>query len=565
MLRTRAVRIAVLGVVLTAIGTSGARAWDTSPVAPAAVTAQHHLCGSADLKEGAIQGDVPKADQDSGRAQKGYNCGLALLGYTSLGKDGRPNQNANMAWAGRCAYIAGSAGVNVAPQGKPSPPPGAGVAVVSVSDSGVPTYVATLRHPGSVATSETLNAVTTPSGRSVLVVGQYGNDIVSDPKPMDVYDVSNPDCAKSRYLGTYYWPNNIHNLTLSQDGRYVFATLPLQAADIPGLWDNDPKTGVRYLGNIEEAMDGPTIAMGPVADVAPGGVPGVTHPRDASHEAWASADGKTLYVGGQTPEFEMFSILDIGAWLQRNPDGTPKGKPRLISQTSSRGHSVRTAQIGKTPYILHSEESVFGAAYSCLPQETAPFAGPAQPWLTDISHPAHPRTVTQFGLEINDPSHCKDQLNAKENDSVHYHDVDDPNDTTFVMASMWNAGIRIFDVRRPARPTEVAYFNPGDVDPTSAVKLDQAWGHIRYIARSGQIWFATADGGFWVVQLESQVRNYLGLDAKIGRHGLPPVPVPRDDRGRPGTVGASLPLVTNFVDIARYYCTLGAATAPVSG
>lgn len=562
MAPTRAVRIALLGVVLTAVGTNGALAWDTSPVAPAAVTVQHHLCGAADLPERGIQGDVSRADQDSGRAQKGYNCGLELLGYTSLGKDGRPNQNANLAWAGRCAYIAGSAGATVAPQGKPNPPPGAGVAVVSVSDSGVPTYVATLRQPGALTTSETLNAVTTPQGRSILVVGQYGNDIISDPKPMDVYDVSNPDCTKYRHLATYYWPGNIHNLTISHDGRYVFATLPLQAADISGLWAT-PQAPVKFLGNIEEAMDGPTIAMGPIADVAPGGVPGVTHPRDASHEAWPSADGKTLYVGGQTPEFEMFSILDLAPWLERNPDGTPKGKPRLISQTSSRGHSVRTGKIGTLPIILHSEESVFGAAYSCIPQETAPFAGPAQPWLTDISDPAHPRTITQFGLEINDTSHCRDQLNAKENDSVHYHDVDDPNDTTFVMASMWNAGIRVFDVRRPAKPTEVAYFNPGDIDPTSAVKLDHAWGHIRYLPRSGQLWFATADGGFWVVRLEPQVRQYLDLDAKNGRHGLPPAPLPPNDRGRPGTVSATLPGVRAYVDIAPYYCTLGAALAPV--
>src|SRR5207244_8866585 len=237
----------------------------------AVVTSQHHLCGKNDLPEQSIQGHVSKADQTSGRAKKGYNCGLALLGHTGLTRDTkgttRPNGNANMAWAGSCAYIARSAGVNIAPESKPNPPPGAGVAVVSVSDAGKPTYVATLRKPGSLATSETINAVTTPQGRSILVVGQYGNDPVSDPKPMDVYDVSDPDCTKFKYLTTYYWPANIHNLTISRDGRYVFATIPLQAVDISGLWDDDPKTGVKYLGNIQDAMDGPPMAVGPTGDV----------------------------------------------------------------------------------------------------------------------------------------------------------------------------------------------------------------------------------------------------------------------------------------------------------
>src|SRR5581483_2871881 len=133
------------------------------------------------------------------------------------------------------------------------------------------------------------------------------------------------------------------------------------------------------------------------------------------------------------------------------------------------------------------------------------------------------------------------------------------------MASMWNAGIRVFDVRNPANPTEVAYFNPGDVDPTASTQLDHAWGHIRYIARNGQIWFATADGGFWVVRIEGQVRQYLGLDAKNLAHGLPALHLPRRDPGHPGTRGAAFirPL-GGYIDISPYYCTLGAAVAPVS-
>src|SRR5436190_11638388 len=287
-------------------------AWDTSPL-NRVVVKQHHLCGADDLPEGRIQGDIPAADQDSRRAEKGYNCGLALLGYTALDKDGRPNQNANMAWAGHCAYVSGSAGVSVAPQSKPNPPPGAGVAVVSVSPEGVPTYVATLRNPGALATAETINAVTTPSGRSILVVGQYGNDAVSDPKPMDVYDISNSDCRKFRHIpnaefpndptkATYYWPENIHNLTLSRDGRYVFATIPVQAVDISGLFDADPHTGVQYLGDIEKALPGLDVSPGPAGDYEgkiPAPVHNQMHPQTSgAHEAWPSDDDKTLYVGG---------------------------------------------------------------------------------------------------------------------------------------------------------------------------------------------------------------------------------------------------------------------------
>ena len=56
------------------------------------------------------------------------------------------------------------------------------------------------------------------------------------------------------------------------------------------------------------------------------------------------------------------------------------------------------------------------------------------------------------------------------NASTHYHDVDDPRDTTFAMVSVWNAGLRIFDVRDPAHPRQVAYFNPGRM-PTAAAPV----------------------------------------------------------------------------------------------
>jgi hypothetical protein len=539
--------------------------WPTSPLEEAEARSDPQ-CGPEDLPEGPLQGHVPKADQDSRRAERGYNCGLALLGHTRLGAGGRPDVNANMAWAGRCAYVASSAGISVAPQVPSDPPPGAGVAVVRVADDGTPDHVTTLRGPAAAASAETLHAVTTPEGRSILVVGRYGNDVLPAPKPMDVYDVSEPHCDQPRLLTTFQWPENTHNLTLSQDGRYVFATQPLQVADLAGLWDDEPATGVRYLGNLGNALPGPPVAVGPTAnadDVLPRPVRELTHPFTSSHEAWPSADGRTLYVGGVTAGFEVLSIVDVSRWLERGPDGRPAGRPRVVSQRAGRGHSVRTATIGGRPYLLHSDEAVFGLAYGCLPQAGAPFAGTAQPWLTDIDDPAHPKTAAHFGLEVNAPAHCVDQIEAGENSSVHYHDVDDPEDTTFVMASMWNAGVRIFDVRDPSRPTEVAYFNPGDVDRSARTVLDQAWGHVRWVPERGQLWFATASGGFWVVGMEQQVREHLGLD------GGPGGPTGGSlTRGRPGTVGVRLGVVPALAGLAPAYCTIGSATGglvPVVG
>ena len=581
---------AVAALCSTVVSSADAGAeWDADPLNTQVVLRHHYLCGEDDLPEEGIQGDVSKADQQSGRAEQGYNCGLSLVGHTRLNAGGRPEAgNANMAWAGSCAYVAGPGG-GVVPQVYTPPAAANGVAVVDVSNSARPKHVATLRTPGAAATLETVHAVTTPSGRSILVVGQYGNDVAkTGPKPMDIYDVSNRDCTKVKLMATYDWPANAHNLTISPDGKYVFATIPLQVVDISGLWDDptptlDPATKVKYLGNIQDVMDGPPIATGPSADLddplfdnLPDSVAGeTTHPQNVSHEAWPSPDFSTnpehqwLYVGGQTPEFELFTVLDLRAWLQRNPDGTlqdPNAKPVVVSQQSGRGHSVRTATIGGKPYVLHSEESVFGAAYGCIPEYANPFAGPAQPWLTDISDRAHPAAVSQFGLEINDPRHCAEQVDSGANQSVHYHDVDDPADTTFVIVSMLNAGIRVFDVRDPAQPAEVAYFNPGLYRlADGSTVLDRAWAHSRYVPERGEIWFTTASGGFWVVRIEGQVRRHLGLDAKNVKRGLQPLNVPITDPGAPGRSGIApitLPISAS-TDIAPYYCTLSSLTAPL--
>lgn len=529
---------AVVGMLATVMIGVDVRAGDPIPVG-GVVTEQDHRCGKHDLPETGIQGDVPKADQESGRAEQGYNCGLALVGHATLDGGGtRPaNANANMAWAGDCAYVSGSGALFGEPKEATD---GRGVAVVDVSDPTNPRHVQTLRTAGATDTSETLHAVETPE-RDLLVVGRYGNTPGAPPNPMDVYDVTN--CAAPVLLASFDWPENIHNLTISGNGRYVYGTQPLQVVDLAPLFDADPSTGIDYIGNLDNAIPAPPFAPGPIADLDdPLQDSYPTNSRYTSHEAWSTHDGTKLYLGAQLPTWELFTIVDISKWLRR------EGPPELISQRSGRGHSVRTATIGGRGYVLHSEEAVFGPTWGCLPETLNPFVGPSQPWLTDIADERNPVLVSQFGLEINDPEHCTDQMNSGVETGVHYHDVDDAENTTFVMASMWNAGVRVFDVRDPRRPVEVAYFNPAMVTTTSGAKvLDRAWGHVRWVPETGHIWFATASGGFWVVEMEPQVRKQLGL---IGRTKN------RHPQGAPARQG--LDIVGIEPDLtAAWYCTLG--------
>src|SRR5262249_5144408 len=126
----------VVRVVLTLAFVAGFVAVPAAPTTAAAATASG--CGKLDLPETGLQGEVPPADQVSGRAAHGYNCGLALVGHVSLS-----GASANMAWAGHCAYVAST---------------GSGINVVDVADPQHPAVTTTLHGPGSDLSIETIAA-----------------------------------------------------------------------------------------------------------------------------------------------------------------------------------------------------------------------------------------------------------------------------------------------------------------------------------------------------------------------------------------------------------------------
>ena len=82
----------------------------------------------------------------------------------------------------------------------------------------------------------------------------------------------------------------------------MYATLPLQVVDI-----HDPAHPV-FLGNLEKDIPQPNLLQEvglPVSYLA--------------HEVWTSPDGNILYLGGQTPLFAWFTIVDITGWPARTP------------------------------------------------------------------------------------------------------------------------------------------------------------------------------------------------------------------------------------------------------
>ena len=89
----------------------------------------------------------------------------------------------------------------------------------------------------------------------------------------------------------------------------------------------------------------------------------------------------------------------------------------------------------------------------------------------DISDEKAPKVVSKLMLETHDPKNCS----QVEPDVVglttftygsHYCSVDNRDNATALACSYFNSGVRVFDIRNPARPKEIAYYNPA---PASSV------------------------------------------------------------------------------------------------
>ncbi|MGH2844461.1 MAG: hypothetical protein ACRDL0_00270, partial [Thermoleophilaceae bacterium] len=85
-----------------------------------------------------------------------------------------------------------------------------------------------------------------------------------------------------------------------------------------------------------------------------------------------------------------------------------------------------------------------------------------------------------------------------------------------VFYTYYTGGVRVFDVRNPARPVEIAYYHPPPVPRTVhrpiAPRLagdyqgptwDSATSDIRYVAGRNELWFVSIGRGFQVIKLRT--------------------------------------------------------------
>ena len=128
--------------------------------------------------------------------------------------------------------------------------------------------------------------------------------------------------------------------------------------------------------------------------------------------------------------------------------------------------------------------------------------------MIDISDERAPRVVSDIRLEVNQPKY-RDQVGGDPGASspvqgyaAHYCGVPRQADPGIVACSFIASGLRVFDIRDPYHPREVAYFvAPPAPSPVAAERSNFAMSKPAFDVARHHVWYSDGNSGLYAVRL----------------------------------------------------------------
>ena len=204
-------------------------------------------------------------------------------------------------------------------------------------------------------------------------------------------------------------------------------------------------------------------------------VPGAT-----AHGLSVSTDGNRIYAVAlgfpaagavADPNAKLNNglfILDTSEVQARKPGATIKLVSQMLFKDGSVAQHTIPIKVAGKPYLVFVDEGgsgglaqTDGVTAACNANLTPfPFAR-----ILDISDETKPVEVSKLRLETHDPKNCSQVLPDIAGLTIftygsHYCSVDNRDNATVMACAYQNSGIRVFDIRNPAVPAEIAYYNP---------------------------------------------------------------------------------------------------------
>ena len=419
-------------------------------------------CGPGSLPETDIQGRVPRSDIESGRAAKGYRCNTELVGAyekpDTRGSVGGFKVERYTDDAGHdCAYFDSTLLYPTNLLDTES-----GVNVLDMSDPKQPKLTERLLTPAMQSPHESLLV----NKKRGLLAAVLGNPTFY-PGMIDIYDIS-ADCRHPALKTSA--PTGIlgHESGWAPDGDTFYSASP----------------GTDTL-----------VALDVSNPSAP--VPLWIGPYD-SHGLSISDDGNRAYVAGIN---SGLIILDVSEVQARVSEPQVREVARLTWKSMSIPQNAIPITIKGHPYLVEIDE--FG---------TLEAVGAGR--IIDIADEANPRVVSNLRLEVHQPDNF-DAISGDPNAghqlqgyAGHYCNVPRRTDPGIVACSMISSGLRVFDIRDPLHPREIAYYNApvkSRLTPEPFEASNYAMSSPSFVPERGEIWYSDGFQGFYAVRLTNGV------------------------------------------------------------
>jgi hypothetical protein len=379
-----------------------------------------------------------KPDGTLGGLNGDFRCNLEVIGQVAA------PHFLSLAWYNDCAYVNGTDGTTV----------------IHVDAAGKPTITTTLTTTGFKSNWETMKA----NPVSGLLAGYESNGAM-----LTVYDVS-ADCKapvlqSSTRLGGLVGSLG-HAGSFSPDGTIYYASSMFSATIY--------------------AMD---LAMPKAPAVITSDFAGLS-----AHDLFIGKQGKRGYFAYPVLTkmgTGSFAIMDLTQVQARAADA----KGTVIKQVewedgSTSQYPIAFSSEGRDLLMITDELGSGNCDNPLKPQW-----GYAR--IFDISNEQSPKLLSLIKTEAQDPKNCKAAETANGGVSgfglgTHYCNVDRLENPRVLMCGNWDAGLRVYDIRNPSRPKEVAYFDT----PTANMP-----GLARLMPEKREIWIAVTPGTFYVLKI----------------------------------------------------------------
>lgn len=492
--RIRPVVVAVCALAAFSAATAGATSSDIDPADVLADYLPRHpigdaadfypgtlpstpraTCGPASTPESGRQGRVPAADYATGRAALGYTCNARFVGH--FGKNGGFRVERYVDESGHeCAFYDSSLIT-----GKDVTKDHLGTYVMDMSDPRKPVRTAVLQTPAMLSPHESLRV----NQRRGLLVAGMGSP-TTQVGFVEVYDVRE-DCRSPQLRSSLPLAVLGHEGGFSPDGMTYWTTttatggltaIDLRNPSLPRMLWRSTAYAVHGVGL---SADGKRAYL---AEVANDGV-------------------STITRGGGG-----LIILDVSQVQARVPNPKVTQISALTWPEVTIPQNVLPVTIKGRKYAIHFDEFDSNVA-TYTPKENV-----GGVHIIDIQNEKRPKVVSRIRLAVwSAKARATDQQNDPGAQMVgqgyanHYCSVPSPVDPGLLTCSMIVSGLRVFDIRDPLHPREVAYANKpalGDAfDPTGIGGW--AMSSPAFAPERREIWFSDISTGLHVVRLSPSV------------------------------------------------------------